>query len=173
MTAGIGVAQWVVVNIRIPVQRLRVPGLGHDGIRLQEAAQRGVIKARPVVIQAEGRLPPLAGEAAVGGEELTLQANRPIRQISRCPRDTPPCASTVTLPRWSPTAASTVLPSRTATTSPPNRYSFRATPPRTSSPSSTTPVRRPPTSRTAQFPSASYLKGGDLLHILPHRYSID
>ena len=48
MTAGIGVAQWVVVNIRIPVQRLRVPGLGHDGIRLEEAAQGRVIEAGPV-----------------------------------------------------------------------------------------------------------------------------
>jgi hypothetical protein len=42
----------------------------HQRIRLQEAAQGGVIKARPVVIQPEGRLPPLPGVTAVGGERL-------------------------------------------------------------------------------------------------------
>jgi hypothetical protein len=72
MTAGIGVAQWVVVNIRIPVQRLRVPGLGHDGIRLEEATQGRIVEPSPVIIQAQPRLPPLAGEAAVGGEEAGL-----------------------------------------------------------------------------------------------------
>jgi hypothetical protein len=73
--AGIGVAQGVVVDIRIPVQRLRVPGLRHDGIRLQETAQGRVIEARPVIIQAQALLPPLAGEAAVGGEEAALSSN--------------------------------------------------------------------------------------------------
>jgi hypothetical protein len=68
MPASIHIAQGIVVNIRIPVQRLRVPRLGHDGIRLQEAAQGRVIEARPIVIQAQPRLPPLPGEAAVGGE---------------------------------------------------------------------------------------------------------
>jgi hypothetical protein len=48
VATGIGVAQRVVVNIRIPVQRLRVPRLGHDGIRLEEAAQGRVIEAGPV-----------------------------------------------------------------------------------------------------------------------------
>jgi hypothetical protein len=50
VSAGIRLAQRVVVNIRIPVQHLGIPRLGHDGIRLQEAAQRGIIEARPVVI---------------------------------------------------------------------------------------------------------------------------
>jgi hypothetical protein len=63
--AGIGVAQRVVVDIGIPMERLRVPRLGHDGIRLQEATQGRVIEARLVVIQPEGRLPPLPGEAAI------------------------------------------------------------------------------------------------------------
>jgi hypothetical protein len=65
MPAGVGVAQGVVVDIRIPVQRLRVPGLRHHGVGLQEATQGRVIEARLVVIQPEGRLPPLPGEAAI------------------------------------------------------------------------------------------------------------
>jgi hypothetical protein len=68
VATGVGVAQGVVVDIRIPVQRLRVPRLGHDGIRLEEATQGGVIEARLVIVEPEGSLPPLPGEAAVGGE---------------------------------------------------------------------------------------------------------
>jgi hypothetical protein len=60
--AGIRVAQRVAVNVGVTIERLRVPRLGHDGIRLQEAAQRGIIEARPVIIQAQALLPPLAGE---------------------------------------------------------------------------------------------------------------
>ena len=73
MPAGIGVAQWVVVNIRIPVQRLRVPRLRHQRVGLEEAAQGGVVEAGSVIVEPEGRFPPLAGEAAVvGGEYFPL-----------------------------------------------------------------------------------------------------
>jgi len=73
VSRGIGVAQRVAVNIRIPVQRLRIPGLRHQGIRLQAAAQRGIVEPGPVIIQAQPRLPPLAGEAAVvGGDYFPL-----------------------------------------------------------------------------------------------------
>jgi hypothetical protein len=59
--AGVGVFQRIVVNVSIPVQRLRVPGLRHQRIRLQEATQGRVIEARPIVIQARPRPPRLAG----------------------------------------------------------------------------------------------------------------
>ena len=72
MPAGVGVPQRVVVNVSIPVKRLWVPWLGHDGIGLQEAAQGGVVEAGLVIVEPEGRLPPLAGEAAVGEEEAAL-----------------------------------------------------------------------------------------------------
>ena len=65
MPAGIGVAQGVVVNVGVTIERLRVPGLRHQGVGLQEAAQGRVIEARPVIIQAQIRLPPLPGEAAI------------------------------------------------------------------------------------------------------------
>jgi hypothetical protein len=75
--AGVGVAQGVVVDIRIPVQRLRVPGLRHQGVGLQEAAQGRVIETRPVVIQARPRLPRLAGIEAVLGEDPILEPKGP------------------------------------------------------------------------------------------------
>jgi hypothetical protein len=72
VASGIGIPQRVVVDIRIPVQRLRVPRLRHQGVGLEEAAQGGVVEAGVVIIQAQALLPPLAGEAAVGGEEAGL-----------------------------------------------------------------------------------------------------
>jgi len=65
--AGIDVAQGIVVNVGIPVEGLRVSRLGHDGVRLQEAAQDGIVEAGVVIIQAQACFPPLAGEAAVFG----------------------------------------------------------------------------------------------------------
>jgi hypothetical protein len=88
MPPGIGVAQGVVVNVRVTIERLWVPGLGHDGIRLQEAAQGGVVEAGLVIIQAQALLPPLAGEAAVGGEgshhlQLLKPASRDPHRLHR------------------------------------------------------------------------------------------
>ena len=57
------------------IQRLRGPRLGHDGSELQEAAQGGFVEAGLVIVEPEGRLPLLAGEAAVGGEEAALPSN--------------------------------------------------------------------------------------------------
>ena len=67
MPAAILIAQGVVVDIRIPVQGLGVPQLWDQRVGLEEAAQDGVVEPRPVVIQAQRRLPPLAGEAAILG----------------------------------------------------------------------------------------------------------
>jgi hypothetical protein len=53
----------------------------HQRIRLEEAAQGGVVEPCSVIVEPEGRLPPLAGEAAVGGEKSTLRRNDPIRQV--------------------------------------------------------------------------------------------
>jgi len=72
MPSIIQIAQRVIVNVGVTIQRLRVPRLGHQGIGLQEAAQGGVVEAGPVIIQAQRPLPPLAGEAAVGEEEAAL-----------------------------------------------------------------------------------------------------
>jgi hypothetical protein len=58
-------------------------------IRLQEATQRGIIKARPVIIQAQALLPPLAGETPVCGPEAALPPDDAIREIARDPRHIP------------------------------------------------------------------------------------
>jgi hypothetical protein len=81
VAAGVGVLQWVVVNVRVPVQRLRpqgvpvgrVTGLRYQRVRRDEAAQRGVVVAGAVVQQAKAGLRPLAGEPELVGKGLTFR----------------------------------------------------------------------------------------------------
>jgi hypothetical protein len=68
MAGGVHILQRVQPGIGIAVQAGRIARLGHQGVGLEEAAQGRVIEAGVVVIQAQALLPPLAGEAAVGGE---------------------------------------------------------------------------------------------------------
>jgi len=56
----------VVEHIGIAVQRLRVARLRHNGVRLHEAHERGVVVARPVVQQPRVPVQPLPGAVAVG-----------------------------------------------------------------------------------------------------------
>jgi hypothetical protein len=65
MAGGVHIAEGIEPGIGITVQTRRIARLGHQRIRLQEATQGRVIEARLVVIQPEGRLPPLPGEAAI------------------------------------------------------------------------------------------------------------
>jgi hypothetical protein len=76
VSRGIGVAQGVVVNVGVTIERLWVPALGHDGIRLQEAAQGGVIKARLVLVCRKGPVP-CPGEKRVNGCSLRYEASVP------------------------------------------------------------------------------------------------
>ena len=66
MPTPIDVAQGVVVDIGIPIERLGVPRLRHQGVGLQEAAQGRIIEPCSVIVEPEGRLPPLAGVEAIG-----------------------------------------------------------------------------------------------------------
>ena len=52
MTGWIGVLERVVVNVGIAVQRLRVPGVRHDRVGLDEPAQFGIVIAGVVIAQA-------------------------------------------------------------------------------------------------------------------------
>ena len=53
----------IISHIRKPVPISRVPWLGHEGIRLDEATQARVIPARAVEVQPQRPLLALTGEA--------------------------------------------------------------------------------------------------------------
>jgi len=74
MTSGIVILDRIVASISIAVQRLRIGRAGDHRIRLDEAAQCGIVIARAIVVQAQPGFAPLAGEAAVGGQACPLQA---------------------------------------------------------------------------------------------------
>ncbi len=63
MLRGVGGLQRVVVNIGIPVQRLRVAWLRNKAIRRDEPSERRIIVAG-MIIQQSGRITPLPGEGA-------------------------------------------------------------------------------------------------------------
>ena len=44
--------KWIVQRVRIPVQALRVAGIGYNRIRADKASQRGMVVARVVVVEA-------------------------------------------------------------------------------------------------------------------------
>ena len=68
MPTGVDVPQRIIPHIRIPVQVLRVAGVRHNRVRADEPTQCGIVEARLVVVQAEGLLPALAGEAVFDWE---------------------------------------------------------------------------------------------------------
>ncbi len=88
MPTGIRIPEWIVERIRIPIEALRIPRVRHEGIRLQEPSQRGIILPRAVVVEAQGRLLPLAGELVArrrdaGGEvRPTLRRIAPFRDFA-------------------------------------------------------------------------------------------
>jgi len=74
MPAGIRIPERIVERIRIPIQALRIPWVRHERIRLQEPSQGGIILPRAIVVEAQGRLLPLAGEAPVGRQARPCQS---------------------------------------------------------------------------------------------------
>lgn len=74
MSRGIGVSQWIIEGVAVAVKRLRIARLRHDGIRLDEPAERAIILARAVEVQPaiqpplrrpQPLLEPLPGEAVL------------------------------------------------------------------------------------------------------------
>jgi hypothetical protein len=63
MPARIRVPHRVIQHIAIPVQRLRIPRLRHNRVRLHEAPQGRIVPSRVVRVQANGSLFPLPGKA--------------------------------------------------------------------------------------------------------------
>ena len=74
MPAGIRIPERIVERVRVPVEALRIPRVGDERIRLQEPSQRGSVRPRAVVVEAQGGLLPLAGEAPIGGQARPCQS---------------------------------------------------------------------------------------------------
>ncbi len=68
MPRRIGVPQRIPEYIRVPIQRLRIPRLRHDRVRLDEPPQRRVIAPRAVIIEPQPDLAALTRELPVGGQ---------------------------------------------------------------------------------------------------------
>ena len=43
MPAGVHIPQGIIAGVAVPVQALGVARVGHDGVRLDEAPQRGIV----------------------------------------------------------------------------------------------------------------------------------
>ena len=66
------VAQGVVVNVRVPVQRLRIPRLRHQRVRADEPPQGRVVVAGTVVVEGQGGVPALRDEIEMVSKRLTF-----------------------------------------------------------------------------------------------------
>ena len=51
---GVHIPQRIIARVAVPVQALRVARVGHDGVRLGEAPERGVIVSAVVKVQGKG-----------------------------------------------------------------------------------------------------------------------
>ena len=86
----IGIAQGVVVNVREPVQALRLSRLGDEGVGTDEAPGRRIVPAGPIVVQPDCILPALACKATIGRGSAFLGerdaegavAQRPLRRAA-------------------------------------------------------------------------------------------
>jgi len=67
MPRGVGVLEWIVVNVRVAIQTLRIAWVGHNGVRLHKPPYDRVVVAGTVVVQARAVIQPLAGELVAGG----------------------------------------------------------------------------------------------------------
>jgi len=74
MSRRIRIPERIVERVRIPIQALRIPRVRHERIRLQEPSQRGIVRSRAVVVEAQASLLPLAGEAPIGGQARPCQS---------------------------------------------------------------------------------------------------
>ena len=80
MPARINVLQWIVIAIAIPIETLRVPIVRHNRIRAYKPANRRIIIAGVVVVQA-GIVQPLAGEQLVRIQRAGCGAGGSVRHI--------------------------------------------------------------------------------------------
>ncbi len=88
VASGVNVTYRIICDTAIPIEALPIPRVRHEGIRLQEPSQGGIILPRAIVVEAQGRLLPLAGELVArrrdaGGEvRPTLRRIAPFRDFA-------------------------------------------------------------------------------------------
>ena len=63
MPARVGEPHGIVQHIRITIERLRIGRIRHNRVRLDEAADEGIVPSGIVKVQANGRFMILTGEA--------------------------------------------------------------------------------------------------------------
>ncbi len=56
MASRVDQSQRIPQYIRVPIEALRIPRFRHEGIRLQEPPQRGIVWPRAVVVEAQAGL---------------------------------------------------------------------------------------------------------------------
>ena len=68
MPTWICIVQRIVVDVRVPIETLRIPGFRHGRVRTDRPPQHGVVPAGAGVVEPQPLLPWLPGEAAAGGQ---------------------------------------------------------------------------------------------------------
>ncbi len=74
MARGVGVAEGVVENVAVPVELLRVLGVGDDGVGAEKACYMRVIITRAVVVDTQLGVKPLRRVAVIGGYVIVCPA---------------------------------------------------------------------------------------------------
>ena len=80
MPARVHKSDRIVPAVGIPIQRLRIPGILDERIRLEEPPQLRIVASRREMNQPIIRILPLPGEAKRAG------GYRPCRRLTRCQR---------------------------------------------------------------------------------------
>jgi len=74
MPTRIRIPQRIVERVRIAIKALRIPRRGHNRVRLEEAAQHGIVLAGVVIVEAQGGLVALAGVLPIRGHRTIARA---------------------------------------------------------------------------------------------------
>jgi hypothetical protein len=75
MSTRIVISDWIILRVRIPIKRARLPRLGNERVGLGEVANRRVIPAGNVIVQPQLGLGELTGIAVFGESGILGYAN--------------------------------------------------------------------------------------------------
>lgn len=81
MARRIGKPQRIVGRVAIPVQRLRITRIGHDGVGGQETANVRIIPSCAIEVKCRAAVPTLAGETIGGELAARVVARRSVRVV--------------------------------------------------------------------------------------------